>query len=153
MSGWTLFARWEFPSPFDHRICDGCAFLRNAFSWIFQLEEPWKIGIICLTTIQKGGETRSAGTQKTEEIHHQRSADNHAERQLAGGMRFFRRHAHRSDLWKRKTDDYPPRPRSHSWACSKGQRSHPVSDSQSEMDSGEISPRTQQITEDVKWEM
>lgn len=31
---------------------------------------------------------RSAGTQKTEEIHHQQSADNHAERQLIGGMRF-----------------------------------------------------------------
>ena len=32
----------------------------------------------------------------------------------------------------------------------KGQRSHPVSDSQSEMDSGEVSPKKQQITENVK---
>lgn len=26
---------WEFPSPFDHRICDGCAFLWNAFHIVF----------------------------------------------------------------------------------------------------------------------
>lgn len=32
VSGWTFFARWEFPNPFDHRVCDGCAFLRNTFS-------------------------------------------------------------------------------------------------------------------------
>lgn len=35
VSGWTLLARWEFPSPFDHRICDGCAFLWNAFHIVF----------------------------------------------------------------------------------------------------------------------
>jgi hypothetical protein len=50
VSGWTLFARWEFPSPFDHRICDGCAFLRNAFLERFNLVVSWKIDIIVRTT-------------------------------------------------------------------------------------------------------